>query len=439
MGCSHSKLKAFASDTTIEVAPWKLIYTSVLEAWSAGEAARWRFDVCSSLSTRKCRLQPWCTQGRDLDALLPAPQDSDDLDVKYVYDQLLIRDKQLWKNYRIKLTRSFKRELRNKMKSSPFLESAQVVGYRDKLAVVQVPRSDGLNEFLMVDLNRNIVSGSYKEKYQDQPCLYECYISPDLKRLLLKPNLLYALRFRIQGIDDCVKVLKREDNYNDCSVASVLFKDAGLDLIMTFDPRYRHSRVAIGNMTKRGQHVLCLYSLKSRKIVRKTYGPQYQRAQNLVFSPDGEHLAALIVTYIVGPNLYPQRFNFLGVMVYNTSKLNMLHKIQSYGTSSVPALTPAAVFPQFSQLGDYIAMGSGCGSDITRIEIYRMPRVLNLQNICRYKISQFLSQTEIQNLPIDPQTMDYLLFRPIEDWHVCYLIPHNPAWIRWVLSVNGDN
>ena len=240
-------------------------------------------------------------------------------------------------------------------------------------------------------------------------------ISPDKSVFLLKPNLLFALKFRIHGIEDSLKIIRKDADTGIFEVYHELFKDSALDLILTFDPRHRHSCVAIGNYTKRGQHVLCLYSLKSRKMLTKTYGPQYQRTQNLVFSPNGHHLAALIVTYILGQNMYPMRYNFLGIMVYSTDNLTMLHKIQSFGTNSVPTLTPAAVFPAFSAQGEFLSMGTGSGGSITRVEIYNMPRVINLKHMCRLEINNYLPKQYIERLPLKKEILDYLLYKPVHD------------------------
>ena len=125
--------------------------------------------------------------------------------------------------------------------------------------------------------------------------------------------------------------------------------------------------------------MLCLYNLKTRKIVQKTYGPQYQRTQNLVFTQDGDYLGALLVTYTLGPNMFPQRFNFLGVMVYTTDKLQMIHMINCYGLQSTISLMPAAIFPVFSHQGDFLCVASGNGSCINQVgcmqlSFNKMPR-----------------------------------------------------------------
>ena len=273
----------------------------------------------------------------------------------------------------------------------------------------------------MIDLLQNKILGTYAEKYHDKPYLYECIISPDFTHIILKPNLLFVLKYRVHAVDDCVRVIAQSPDSSRYNVISELFRESALDLILTFDPRRRHTHVAVANLPKRGQHVLCIYNIKSRKIMQKTYGPLYQRTQNLVFSPDGDHLAALIVTYIFGASMHPQRFNFQGVMVYSTRKLSLLHKIPSFGTSSLSSVTPAALFPVFSTSGDYIALGSGNGVSVGRVEVYKMPAAMALQSLCRAKLRAFLTTDMVLALPIAQLYKDYILYKPMYDWR---LIPY---------------
>ena len=352
--------------------------------------------------------------GKEYQCLLPAPVDSD-LDVKYTYNELLVNQKIPWKSFRIKLNKSYKNRIPSKMKLAPFLDAAQIIGQRDHISIVQIPTTIKRSDFLVVNTTKLKVESVFHIDHADQPYLWECLISPDLSKLLLKPNLLFALRFRIQSVEDCLKIVCLNPKSCQYEATGELFKESALDLIMCFDPRYKNTRIAIGNICKRGQHVLCLYSLKTRKIVQKTYGPQYQRTQNLVFTPDGDYLAALIVTYILGPNMFPQRFNFLGVMVYSTGDLQMLHMIQCYGTQSVPNLTPAAIFPVFSTYGDFLCMGSGSGGGICRVEIYHMPPAPTLKSMCRRKISRYLTEEEINKLLIPNDLKDYLLYKPLDE------------------------
>lgn len=281
--------------------------------------------------------------------------------------------------------------------------------------MVQIPTTHGTCELYVIDMTDGKILGTYVERCHDRPYLYECFISPDYTHFIIKPNLLFVLKSRVHTIDDCIKVIRKGREASRYETSTELFRDAALDLILTFDPRRRHTQAAIANLAKRGQHVLCIYNLKSRKIMQKTYGPQYQRTQNLVFSPDGDHLAALIVTYIFGASMHPQRFNFQGVMVYSAHKLALLHKIPSFGTSAVTSVTPAALFPVFSASGDFVAIGSGSGACVSRVEIYKMPQAVSLQSMCRAKIRTHLSQKQLEDLAIPQIYKDYILFKPMYD------------------------
>lgn len=415
MGCTSSRAKSLSREnlTTFDNTPWKLLHTTSLTEWSNVDH-KLGFQASVDFTDKKCRLQPWCMAGGYFDVLLPAPVDQEDLDVAYVYDELLVLSETPWINQRVKLKHNYKNRVSHK-KQNTGLQNAQLIGYRDNLAVVQVVRCDSKNEFLILDLDQGKVKGSHVEFFGDQPYLYECYISPDGTRILFKPNLLYSLKYRVQQVDDVLKVLSPAKQNRVYCVAQELFRDAAMDLILAFDPRYKHTRVAVANIQRRNQHVLCIYCLKSQKMLKKSSGPQYQRVQNLSFSPDGEFLATLLVTYSVGPNLYPQKYNFIATKIYDANTLQLLHQIQSFGTSAVSSLIPGAIFPIFSRLGEMLALGSGTGSCINQVDIFGMPPVLKLKHLCRQQIKTYLSDEEIVMLPVSEALRDYLTYRPLED------------------------
>ena len=340
----------------------------------------------------------------------------------------------------------------SKCKTAPFLESAKVIGCRSHMVIIQIVCKEVV-EFLLVDLNTDTVMGKYVERYEGKPYLFEGLVSPDLSHFILKPNLLYVLKYGIPCVDDRVRVLQPvyrkpgsttpdsttvKHGQSGGSILSTeqpakqlqrmvghhssvfplyestsrLFQGQGLDLILAYDPRYKHSKVAIANLTKRTQHVICIYCLKQNRITQKVFGPQFHRTQNLVFSPDGEFLSSLIVTYILGPKMYPQKFDFLCVMIYSTDKLELLHRIKSYGTAGLTCLIPAACFPIFSTDGSRIAVGAGAGSCVNRIEVYNMPVFGSLKNLCRLRICKFVSNEIIENYNLDADLKDYLLYKP---------------------------
>ena len=411
MGCIIAKEITVPREEQSDLIPWSHVHTSTLEAWSKGDAQSMGFNPCVDYVTRK-GLQPWCTEGRHIECLLPAPMDESELDVKYIYDEMLVRDCTTWRSTRIRLNVCYKNLIK---KSSQSIEPVRMIAYRDDYIVAQVIRTDKIFDFLIIHLSKSKVIGCFQESYADHPFLWECYISPDATTMLLKPNLMYALKFKVESAEDVLKVIKYDRRQGAFRCTQILFADQAMELILCFDPRYRHSRVAIGNLTKRDRHVLCIYHLQNRKMLSKACAPQYQRIQNISFTPGGDLLACLIVSYVIGASMSPTSFSCLTVLIYYSDNLSLTHKIPSFGTNSLHSLTPAAVFPVFSSNGDYLAMGSGNGGSISRVEVYQVPPVMRLKSLCRRFITTYLNAREIQSLPASSKLIEYLLFRPNED------------------------
>ena len=423
MGCTQAQFKNFSRDappmvSLVSRTPWKLMMNVSLEEWESSVAHLLSFPTHLDYSSKKIRFQPWCTQGRQFTALLPAPKDSQDLDVRYIYDELLITSRNPLVEARVRLCQNYKQRIStDKSRTASVLHTAQVVGWREDVVVVQLILLYSTCQFLLINLNTLKILGTYTEHFKEQAYLYECLISPDKTRLLLKPNLLYTLKHRVHILDDVIKVVSAVKNKQESvfEVTGEVFHDAALELVLAYDPRYRHTRVAIANLTRRGQHVLCLYNLRNKKITRKTYGPQYQRTQNLVFSPDGEYLAALLVTYILGSDVYPQKYNFHGTMVYSTRDFSLLRRIQSLGSPCLTSLTPAALFPLFSSTGESLAVGGGPGAAVQQVDVHALPPVLILKSMCRLVLRRYLTPEKITNLPISQQLINYIHFNPTED------------------------
>jgi len=414
MGCSHpGGTKTRSSEPVVEVAPWKLLHTSTIEHWAQTDAVRLGFEFSRDWANQKSQLQPWCTAGCYYEAKLPAPAEGQDLSKKYSYTRALL--KHPTGSCTVPLSRNYRHSISAKLTPAPWMYVCNVVAARDHVVLLQIITTDGASEFHLIDITKREILGVYRERFYERAYLYEGFISPDHSHVVLKPNLLFALKFRINAIDDCLKVLTRAPRTSQFEVISEHFRDVALDLIVTFDPRRRHTHIAVANLTKRRQHVLCIYNLKKYKIVQKTFGPQYQRTQNLTFSPDGDFLAALTVTYIFGTSMSPQRFNFQGVMVYSTQVLSLLHCIPSFGTSSVDSLTPASLFPTFSNTGNFIAFGSGSGAAVTRVEVYKMPAALNLQSLCRAKFRLNFTARQIEHFTMSQQTRDFINYKPLYD------------------------
>ena len=443
---------------------WKVQDSLTLHSWMESEAAKWGFPVDIDYVSRQIRIQPWATRGRHFETLLPAPINTDDLDVKYSYKEILIEETGLWKAYRLRSLPCYKGLVLKKYKYSPFLDVAQVIGSCDDIVVIQMVLQE-VNQFLVVDLSSEQITGYFEKKHWNKHCLYECSISPDYSTFVLKPSALFQKKFKIstnedealvystqnfeiQGQDRINNVSKLQNQMSNVSVqdpdlvnislceaednvkvtirnatyiqdCGTIFPGQAKESVVAFDPRYKNSRLAVVSYSSRKELCIGMYCLVSGQYLHQSRAGQgAPRYLNLVFSPCGSYIAATNITYSPDNNTFPKKFNFLGVHLYRSDDLSLLQRLDGTGYTSLSTLVPQALFPQFSSCGKYLAVGSCKSSEHSEIGVYQVAPVLNLQHQCRLVILDMLVTSEIYGqqyidiLPIPDMLKDFIKFKP---------------------------
>ena len=473
MGCTqsqHSKdIKEYSTvspdkaESTTATHTYKQLDSHTLASWTESGAGMMGFNTDIDYVTRNCRLQPWTTCGRHFEVLLPAPFNSDDLDVKYSYEEIQMEETGTWKNYRVKLKSSYKHLILNKYKHSPCLDVAQVIGCRDHVTVIQLVLQN-MCQFLVVDTVTEAILATFETQHNNNPYLFECHISPDHSTFVLKPNKLFLLKYNISEIDDVltvfssfgslnpetntspvkqkvtrilssnvvvqdndelhVEVKNLENNTNASNEihtedhlgqTGALFSGQSRELVLTFDPRFKHSRLVIGIQHSNRDITLSQYCLKSRKTLTQVSCGQLPGLQSLVSSPCGKIIAASVVSHVPESDAFPRKVHFHGVHLHDSDSLCLLQRLSSSGTSGLTSLTPAAIFPQFCSTGQYLALAGGNGSEVTRVDVFAVPVVMNLQHQCRLVLLQWLVShgATAHVLPTNDTLKDYLIFKPV--------------------------
>lgn len=243
--------------------------------------------------------------------------------------------------------------------------------------------------------------------------LWECVLSPDLSTFVLKPNAMYVLNFCRGEYKNALRWLCCR--YDPCRVAKTLFEGSAVRLFVAFDPRCRRRRVALGNVARAGNDVVCLYDLASETVLAESDPFTYQTTHNLAFSPDGGYLASLVLGRAVTDGL----FNMPRIIVYETTELRIIYSMETALLSEVPTLTPAVLFPIFSETGRYLAVAYGeqgpFYQQLAGVRILRAPAPMNLQAICRLVIRDLLEADDISRLPLPSFIKAYLRFNPLHD------------------------
>ena len=142
---------------------WSLVDSILLEDWMHGTADRYGFDTseeyCSNFNVHK---KPW--------------------------SQFVITHKDVHqKETKICSFPCTVAQTGREEHISWRVKSATVLAISDQIAVTQVVVARAV-KILVVDWHMDTLLGTYTLSYKDEPCLQECFISPDSRMLLLREN-----------------------------------------------------------------------------------------------------------------------------------------------------------------------------------------------------------------------------------------------------------
>lgn len=386
---------------------WSLVYSESLASWKYS-AVLWGFDPrIDYVSNVKARLQPWCTNARYFSVRYDSPSKI----MERPYFLITITEGCFKQDTHIRLPCAYQKRLHQDPEpSGHYLKPVQVVGYRDGIAILQLNCVDNVMEFVVIHMKTESVVGMFKEEIGGKHYLCDCIISPDLSSFILKPNAMYVLNFCRGEYKNVMKVIScKGDN---CPVIKTLFEGVAVRPFLAFDPRYKSRRVAIGNYLKNGRDIVCVYDLKDKEVIAESDPTQYQTTHNVVFSPDGIYLASLILGRSVKDGL----FNFPRVLIYSSCDLGVLHVIRTNYLAEVPTLSPAALFPLFSDSGTHLAIAYGeqgtFYQQVAGVNVYKVPVLLDLQSLCRLTIREYFDSQDVERLPLPNKLKAYLRFQP---------------------------
>ena len=400
---------------------WQLVHSEDLQFWDT-TAHDWGFDkTLDFTSDLSCRLQPWCTGGKHYAQRLPETNLSD-FEIDYQEDGESDESEHSSSDGEVhddaKTDADGPDSARRSRRQS--LKAVQMIGCRDHLAVVQVTgKSADRMDFVIVDRMQDTIKGILRKRLvTGKPYLCECYISPDLSHLLIKPNPFYIERNPECFYDNSTKLIGVRDDR--CTINAHMFEGQAIRYVLAFDPRFEWSRIAIGNRFSGLNDVVSLCDLRTGQIIVESDRTLPQTTQNLVYSPDGRFLASLVSS----PVNLTRTFDFSKVYIYNTDTLAILTSIPCNNMSMLRTLTPGAIFPMFSNSGSHLAVGYGTktvsesGSrtpcnEVTGVDIYRVPIELCLQDRCRYTIRSLVEKHRVAELPLPEKVKNYLMFQPV--------------------------
>ncbi|ESO03416.1 hypothetical protein HELRODRAFT_173712 [Helobdella robusta] len=392
--------------------PWSKITTEPLTTWRYG-AVLWGFEPRVDYTTNvKSRLQPWCTGGRHYEVSHDSPTK---VHQRPYYLLTLLETSLRQDTYIILPQDYYSRLYRESEPAGHYLKPAQVVGYRKGIAILQLNCKNNVMEFVAIHMKTSTILAIHKEELETgKHYLCDCIISPDLGSFIIKPNAMYSLNFCREHFKNIMSLLSLKENryITHYRIISNLFPNMAVRLFVSYDPRYQWSRVALANYSKNNTDILCIYDLKFNKIILESNTELYQTTHNILYSPDGRYIASLILGLSVKDGL----FNFPEILLYSGDTLNVVHKIDTEYLAEVPTLSPAAIFPLFSDTGESLAVAYGeqgtFYQQVSGVHLYRLPMAIDLKSLCREAIRSRFDLQDVQKLPIPTQIKSFLAFKP---------------------------
>ncbi|XP_074648801.1 uncharacterized protein LOC141904165 [Tubulanus polymorphus] len=294
-----------------------------------------------------------------------------------------------------------------------------VLCYHDNLVVLHLVRNM-MTQFGLLDLKKNKFLGIFgKQGAEFVNEVIKGEMSPDYAKCLImiglpseKPTSIGGFSYVLKAYDLASRKLLSETSLNS------------RDCHFCFDPRFCSSRISITNYEENQDNSLSLVHtgawdvIKSNHRVNDTmHGSLYPNMKDLKYMPDG----SLIVATLVDPvctcrdrktrNYRPVNCS---IYVFNADTVETLHCIQYERFTCGQHLCPVNFTPVFSVCGNRMAVVvdvtgmPGCHF----VQVYKLPSMMNLQNLCRIAILQSFSQEEIPELLLPPKLINYLHFKP---------------------------
>ena len=319
-------------------------------------------------------------------------------------------------------------------------QGCNIIGTRDDIVIIQLSFDNRDIKLLIVKKCDTYYETIIMYNYQEYFCLLEATISPDYNKFLLRPRRSDSLQVPNS------KIQLFFFNKDKCAhMRDILFGESET-IVYAFDPRYQWRRLAIGYQGDKAEiqliniatdEMLCRSDAGSRGnglITAQTL----QRTEKLVYSPDGRFLASLVSKIsFVSDSLVTMAI--AGVLVYNSNNLDVIHAVSVHegaphlGLSSFEnglriKAYKALLIPEFSLNGRYLAIprvksdlspnnshddGSRFDSDFI-IDVYSVPTILRLTELCRAVICLHMSKGAVDQLPALPLKLkSFLNFRPM--------------------------
>ena len=270
-------------------------------------------------------------------------------------------------------------------------DSVMVIGCHGNLAVVQVldRKHCYVPEFYFVNLEEEKCVAKFHTK-DSELMWYECYISPDLSRVILRANV------NTYAVNDLVKF----HNLHALQVITMKkFADSGGHAI-AFDNRHGHQY-----LFRAKDKDVQLFDFEAMDVIQSSRNlPLPAAIKQIKSSPSGDYVA---VRCLHPAFSMEYQINVIGVL--DAATLGLLLRIDASGCYwAASEAINIQVFPRFSSCDSAMAVMRH-GPSKRRVSVYKLPIVMrSLQHLCRLTIRRLVFRQDLNQLQLPTKMVRYL-------------------------------
>ena len=385
----HSRASSSLSSYDEETSDWAFLGAVSLNAWKLGDAEVYGFDLFENWYVHNLRVQkkPWSTF------------------------HVLGKTAKGKKETKICSFPCEVEETGREERVSWWIKSMNVLAMNSRVIVVQIVLSKAL-KILVVNWHTEKLLGTYTFAYSEEPCVQECFISPNSEVLFLRQNFyLRRMMGHMTNFDPNIRVLRV--NSGLCERLRIIEDTSAFNCFgsgISFDPRFPEGRAVIVSSTIQSvsdpDAAVQIYDVPMQLIVQTTEAVTDRIIHHMKHSPDGSLIAILCIT------MSSASFTTIfvdSILILNSDSLRTLNMISLPNCGPVKPLQ-ANAFPTFSRNGHYLAQLYV--DSAYHVNIYQMPVTeMSLQCFCRSVILHYTPHRYLDHLPLPKKLIGYLQFK----------------------------
>lgn len=300
-------------------------------------------------------------------------------------------------------------------KLNGWLKDSSIIALHPRVAVIQLvlPRAVKL---LIVDWHKNTLLATYTFAFSKEPCVQECYISPDATIMLCRQNFWLRRKLgHVTSFDPNIRVIQIKDGL--CRRLFVIEDSLAYGVFgsgISLHPILPSGRATILSSTLQIRNAntnalddvnnIQVFDFSNRQLSISSDPSLDHVIHHIKHSPDGRLLVAVLVNVSVYISCTLRAHE---LRIYDADALLPLHTMSLF--DHITKRHVLQTFPVFSRDVQCLAQATGA-----TVNVLRLPHnASSLQELCRIVIRHHTVLARVSQLPLPKAVIAFLDFRTL--------------------------